>query len=142
MSEANEEKSESIVISDQNLERGAVQISEDVFAAIIRKFTLEVPQVIRFASNTVVGGLVEMFGKKSGDRPVKVVINDDCVEVTVNVIIEFGANIRDVAQAIQKVITEKIENITGHPVAKVDVVVSDLSDMPSPDEEIVQPIEE
>jgi uncharacterized alkaline shock family protein YloU len=129
MADKKESAKEPVAVVDQSLDKGSIRISEDVFSSIIKKFTLEVNHVIRLASTSFVGGIVEMIGKKSDDRPIKVTINDDCVEVAVSVVVEFGANLRAVAADIQKVITQKIELITGEPVAKVDVFVTDLAEV-------------
>ena len=77
--------------------------------------------------------------RKSDDRPIKVTINDDCVEVAVSVVVEFGANLRAVAADVQKIITEKIEIITGEPVAKVDVFVTDLAELEE-EPEVADPV--
>jgi uncharacterized alkaline shock family protein YloU len=112
---------------ESTTEEGAVRIAENVFASIIRKYTLELPEVIKFASGSLVGSIVEMMGKKNSSKSIVIDIdNDDQVNVTVNVILKFGAHIPTVATKIQDVISARIEEITGKEVHFVNVNVVDL----------------
>lgn len=117
-----------ILVNDEDLGAGTISISEKVFSAIITKFTLEIEDVVALGSAGFVGGLVEMIGKKTSHSPVQVEIENDCVLVTVNAIVSFGAHIPSVAETIQTVISSKVEEITGKSVAKVNVVISDLKE--------------
>jgi len=104
---------------------GIVHISENVFASIIKKYTLDIPEVIKFVSSSFVGSLVEMVSKKSADS-IHVNLDNENVEVTVNVVLKFGSHIPTVARKIQQVISQKIEEYTGNEVAKVNVNIVDL----------------
>jgi len=106
---------------------GAIQIAENVFASIIKNYTLEIPEVMKFASTGIVGSLAEMIGKKSSSKPILVDFDEaDQVTVTVNVILKFGCHVPTVAEKIQKCISKKVEEITGKEVIKVNVSVVDL----------------
>ena len=106
---------------------GKIKLAENVFASIIKNYTLEIPEVIKFASGSIVDSLVEMIGNKNANRPIAVDIDSkDQVEVTVNVILKFGCHVPTVAAKIQKVIDRKIEEITGKDVIRVNVNVVDL----------------
>jgi uncharacterized alkaline shock family protein YloU len=108
-------------------EEGSIKIAENVFASVIKNYTLEIPEVLNFASDSLVGSLAEMIGKKSSHRAVVVDIDEnDHVNVTVNVILKFGAHIPTVASTVQKVISDKIEEITGKEVTHVNVNVVDV----------------
>jgi uncharacterized alkaline shock family protein YloU len=106
---------------------GKIKLAENVFASIIKNYTLEIPEVIKFASGSLVDSLVEMIGKKNANRPIVVDIDSkDQVEVTVNLILKFGCHVPTVAAKIQKVIDRKIEEITGKDVIRVNVNIVDL----------------
>ena len=79
-----------------------------------------------------------MIGKKTSSSPVQVVIENDCVLVTVNAIVSFGAHIPTVAEEIQNLISTKVEEITGKSVAKVNVIISDLKE----EEEVAETTED
>mgnify|MGYP000569027022 CR=1 FL=1 len=118
-----------ILVNEEDLGAGTISISEKVFSAIITKFTLQIEDVIALGSAGFVGGLVEMIGKKTSTSPVQVEIENDCVQVTVNAIVSFGAHIPSVAEEIQSVVSSKVEDITGKSVAKVNVIISDLKEI-------------
>ena len=51
-------------------EDGAINIADSVFASIIENYTLEIPEVVRFSSNSVVGSLAKIIGKTSSNDPI------------------------------------------------------------------------
>ncbi len=113
---------------EDELEGGAIRISETVIAAVVRKYTLEVDGVVRFASASIVGGLAEMIGRKSHESSVAVDLEGDLVNISVTLVLEFGVRIPDVASVVQDVIRSHVEELTGKHVARVDVIVQDLED--------------
>lgn len=113
-------------------EQGTIRISENVIAAVVRKYVLAVGGVVRFASGGLVGGLADMLGRKSHEGSVVVDIEKEAVSITVTLILEFGVRIPDVASTVQDVVREKVEELTGKHVAKVNVIVQDLEESPPP----------
>jgi len=108
-------------------DEGAIQIAENVFASIIKNYTMEIPEVMKFASTRVIDNLAEMIGKKNTSKPIQVDIDEaDQVTVTVNVVLKFGCHVPTVGEKVQKLISKKIEELTGKEVVKVNVKVVDL----------------
>lgn len=116
------------IITEDADESGAVRISENVITAVVRKYTLEVPGVTRFANNTLVSGLAEMIGRKSSESNVVVNLENDAVVISVTLVLEFGVCIPEVAGLVQNIISTKVEEITGKHVAKVDIIVQDMEE--------------
>ncbi len=117
-----------VVPEDSGESTGAVRISEDVIASVVRKYTLEVEGVVRFASNTIVSGLAEMIGRKSHDSNVVVQLEDDAVNIQLTLVLQFGVKIPEVATLIQDVIKNRVEEQTGKQVNRVDVIVQGLEE--------------
>lgn len=109
---------------------GTIRISEQVICAIVRKYSLEVPGVVRFASNSLVGGLAEMIGRKSSDTNIVVDWSGDSVNVSVNLVLAFGSNVPEVAATVQDVIRTRVQEMTGKTVLKINVTVQDLEEAP------------
>lgn len=107
---------------------GAIRISENVISAIVRKYTLEVEGVVRFASNSIVGGLAEMIGRKTHDSNIVVELEGETVSISVNLVLAFGVKIPEVAATVQEAIRTKVTELTGKQVAHVSVTVQDLDD--------------
>jgi len=107
-----------------------IRISENVISAIVRKYTLEVPGVVRFAANSIVGGLAEMIGRKSPEGNIVVNLEGESVVVSVNLVLTFGVKVPEVAAMVQEVIRTRIEELTGKKVQLVNVTVFDLDEPP------------
>ena len=112
---------------------GAIRISETVIAAVVRKYTLDVAGVVRFASGSIVGGLAEMIGRRTHEGSVVVEIDGETVNIGVTLVLEFGVCIPEVACLVQDVVRARVEEITGKHVTRVDVIVQDLEDAPAAD---------
>ncbi len=111
---------------------GTIQISENVIAAVVRKYTLAVDGVVRFAGGGLVGGIAGMLTKRSYDTSMVIDMDEDTVSVSVTLVLRFGVRIPEVAQTVQDVIRRRVEELTGKQVARVNVLVYDLEDVEKP----------
>ncbi|GKT37932.1 Alkaline shock protein Asp23 like protein, partial [Aduncisulcus paluster] len=93
------------------LEYGNVNISDDVIGIITSIAAAEIEGV-----NGLYGGfaedIAEMFGVKNLKKGVKVDIVDDVVVVDLNIIVDFGIKIPDVAWKVQENVKNAIETMT------------------------------
>ena len=109
-------------------DRGIVQISNGVISAVMKKYTLEVPGVVRFQQQGMLDGLFDVLSKRPIDRSIELDLQANGAIITLTLILRFGVCIPEVCQNIQETIKEKVESLTGYPVAKVNVNVVDLDD--------------
>jgi len=121
---------EDMIMLEEEQNSGAIRISENVIASVVKKYTLEVPGVIRFVNSGFVGGLVEMIGRKSHENSVVIDIEEENVNITVTITMEFGTIIPETAALVQDIIRTKVEELTGKQVTKVDVIIQNLEDIP------------
>jgi uncharacterized alkaline shock family protein YloU len=118
-------------------ELGSVQIHNSVIAAIARVAALKIDGVVEL-SGGLVDGLAGMIGKKSGDRGIRVEVEDAAVTIEVHVVLAFGVRIPHVAWQLQTEIRKAVEQMTGKPVKAVNVVVQGIrmpASPPAPAEE-------
>ena len=73
------------------------------------------------------GGISEVFGKKSYTKGIKVDNTEKLLKIDVNIIVEYGARIPDVAYEIQKRVKKAVENMTGLNVEEVNVHVQGVN---------------
>ena len=132
--EETEKQEAAELITGQETEDGTIRISENVIAAVVRRYVLEVEGVARFASGSLVGGLAEMIGRRNQEGSVIVRLEGDAVNISVTLILEFGVKVPEVAGLVQDVIRSRVEELTGKHVTSVDVIVQDLEE-PEPEEE-------
>lgn len=119
-----EENKEKVVV--ENTESN-IQISDDVVAVIAGMAASEVPGVADMAGGFA-GGISEVLsGKKNLSKGIKVDIMDKSTKIDVNIIVEYGARIPDVAYEIQKRVKKSVESMTGLNVDEVNVHVQGVS---------------
>ena len=104
----------------QPVDKGTVNISEEVVAAIAAIAISEVEGVYGLSSSFT-ADLAEMLGRKNLAKGVKLSIVDEVVTVECFVIISYGSEIPTVAANIQDAVVTAIESMTGLKVAAVNV---------------------
>ncbi len=109
-------------------ELGEIQISDDVISSVVRRYTLQVPGVVRLVGQSIVGGLANIIGKKIQDRAIRVDMSADHVDITLNVIVRFGEHVPTVATNIQSVCRKYVEELTGKQVGRVNVIIQNLDE--------------
>lgn len=108
------------------LESNDIKIAEGVVASIAGVAVSEVSGVYGMAGGFV-GGISEAFtGKKNITKGIKVELEGQEAKIDVNVIVEFGARIPDVAYEIQNRVKKAVEDMTGLKVAGISVHVQDV----------------
>lgn len=124
MNEENQEKGEVLELKEEiKAENEGIQISEDVVAVISGVAVSEVQGVAGMAGGFA-GGISEVFsGKKNLAKGIKVDITEKKAKIDVNIIVEYGSRIPDVAFEIQKRVKTAVESMTGLKVDEVNVHV-------------------
>ena len=116
-----------------------IKISSDVIAVIAGVAVSEVPGVFGMAGGFA-GGITEVLkGKKNLAKGIKVDTTDNKAKIDVNIIVDYGARIPDVAFEIQNRVKTAVENMTGLKVEEVNVHVQGVNtDSSKEDEEKVE----
>lgn len=123
--EKKQNKKDEVIINEGE---NNIEISNDVVAVIAGMAASEVSGVSEMAGGFA-GGISEVLsGKKNLAKGIKVEILDNKeVRIDVNIIVEYGARIPDVAFEIQKRVKKSVENMTGLNVLEVNVHVQGVS---------------
>lgn len=127
MSEENQEKGEVVELEEIKTENEGIQISDDVVAVIAGVAVSEVPGVAGMAGGFA-GGITEVFsGKKNLAKGIKVEVTETQAKIDVNIIVEYGSRIPDVAFEIQNRVKKAVESMTGLKVEEVNVHVQGVN---------------
>ena len=128
MSEENKVNEEIVELDNEiKTENEGIKISDDVVAVIAGVAVSEVPGVASMAGGFA-GGISEVFsGKKNMAKGIKVEIADNDTKIDVNIIVEYGTRIPDVAFEIQNRVKKAVENMTGLNVEEVNVHVQGVN---------------
>lgn len=112
-----EEKTEIITENDES-----IKIANDVVASIAGVAVSEVQGVSGMA-----GGITELFGKKSLSKGIKVEVGEKETKIDVNIIVEYGVRIPDVAFEIQNRVKKAVETMTGLNVSSVNIHIQGIN---------------
>ena len=108
--------------NSENTENG-IEISNDVIAVIAGVAVSEV-QGVASMSGGFAGGITEVLsGKKNMAKGIKVDKTENSAKIDVNIIVEYGSRIPDVAFEIQNRVKKSVESMTGFKVEEVNVHV-------------------
>ncbi len=117
--EENNEKVEEINVTSDS----SIVISEDVVSVIAGIAVSEVPGVVDTAGGFA-GGISEVLsGKKKLSKGIKVEVGEKETKIDVNIIVEYGTRIPDVAFEIQNRVKKSVKEMTGLDVLEVNVHV-------------------
>lgn len=124
-----EENKNQEVQNEENVinEAEGIKISNDVVAVIAGVAVSEVPGVYGM-SGGFAGGISEVLkGKKNLAKGIKVEATDKNAKIDVNIIVEYGTRIPDIAFEIQNRVKKAVENMTGLKVTDVNVNVQGVN---------------
>ena len=121
-----DENKEAETENSENTENG-IEISNDVIAVIAGVAVSEV-QGVASMSGGFAGGITEVLsGKKNMAKGIKVDKTGNKAKIDVNIIVEYGSRIPDVAFEIQNRVKKSVENMTGFKVEEVNVHVQGVN---------------
>ena len=131
-----EEKSVEKVLNNEvdTEQSNGIEISEDVVAVIAGKAITETPGVYEMAGGFA-GGISEVLsGKKNLSKGIKVQVDSKEAMIDVNIIVEYGSRIPDVAFDIQNRVKTAVESMTGLKVTTVNVHIQGVNTEPKKEE--------
>lgn len=128
MNEENQNQGEIVELEEEiKTENQGIQISNDVVAVISGVAVSEVPGVAGMAGGFA-GGITEVLsGKKNLAKGIKVEVEGTTAKIDVNIIVEYGSRIPDVAFEIQNRVKKAVESMTGLKVEEVNVHVQGVN---------------
>lgn len=104
-----------------------INISEEVITTISGIAVSEISGVAEMAGG-ITGGITEVLsGKKNLSKGIKADIAGNNVKIDVNIIVNYGVRIPDVAFDIQNKVKQAVENMTGLKVNEVNVHVQGVN---------------
>lgn len=112
-----------------------IKIADDVIAIIAGVAVSEVSGVASMAGGFP-GISAVLGGKKNLSKGIKVEVGEKEAKIDVNIIVEYGIRIPDIAFEIQNRVKKAVENMTGLKVSEVNVHIQGVkTDMEGNNEE-------
>ena len=108
--------------------QGGVIISEEALSSIVTNAAKDVNGVTGFSNkpddvvSTIKKGSLKVMS------PVRVFQDGDDLDISVYINIASGIKIQPVAEEVQRVVKEAVQNMTGKLVSKVNVIIASVED--------------
>lgn len=102
--------------------QGTITFANEVLATIAGIAVTDIPGVAGMTGGFK-DGVVEMIGKRSFTKGVKVVVADGSVTVDAQVVLDYGVKAPEVCRNIQESVVKAIEIMTGLGVTAVNIAV-------------------
>ena len=124
-------ENEEVIVNEQGeivlADNSEIKIADEVVAVIAGFAVSEVPGVSNMAGGFA-GGITEVLsGKKNLAKGIKVEAGEKETKIDVNIIVEYGVRIPDVAFEIQNRVKKAVETMTGLSVVEVNVHVQGVN---------------
>ena len=124
-----EENNENVNLVENilNEEEDNINIAEEVITTIAGIAVSEISGVAEMAGG-IAGGITEVLsGKKNLSKGIKAETDGNNVKIDVNIIVNYGVRIPDVAFDIQNKVKQSVETMTGLKVNEVNVRVQGVN---------------
>ena len=104
---------------------GEVQIADEVVAEIAGLAATETDGVAKMSGN-ITNEIVSKLGMKKLSKGVKVTITGTQVDVTLNLVLNYGVSIPKTSQEVQDKVKSAIETMTGLTVSEVNIRIAGI----------------
>lgn len=115
-------------LQNMDLQGGTLQISTEVLAKIARCAALEVEGVAEVSCGKQNKKLKSLLEASSIQPPVVVEMRDGTANITLNLMVSFGARIPSVAEKVQENVKNAVQNMTNVTVSRVNLVIAGLAE--------------
>ena len=114
-------------LQNMDLRGGSLQISTEVLGKIARCAALEVAGVAEVSCGSQNRKVKDFLERANVQSPVTVEMRDGTAEITLHLVVAFGARIPSVAEKVQENVKTAVQNMTNVTVSRVDLVIAGLA---------------
>lgn len=114
-------------LQNMDLRGGSLQISTEVLGKIARCAALEVAGVAEVSCGSQNRKVKDFLERANVQSPVTVEMRDGTAEITLHLVVAFGARIPSVAEKVQENVKTAVQNMTSVTVSRVDLVIAGLA---------------
>lgn len=114
-------------LQNMDLRGGSLQISTEVLGKIARCAALEVAGVAEVSCGSQNRKVKDFLERVNVQSPVTVEMRDGTAEITLHLVVAFGARIPSVAEKVQENVKTAVQNMTNVTVSRVDLVIAGLA---------------
>ena len=115
-------------LQNTDLRGGTLQISTEVIAKIARCAALEIDGVAEVSCGSQNKNLRSLLETSSIQPPVTVEMRDGTANITLHLMVRFGARIPAIAEKVQENVKNAVQNMTNVTVSRVNLVIAGLAE--------------
>lgn len=119
--------SESKEYYSRQLQIGSIHVSEEVVASIVAAAVQEVDGVVGLSANFTTEIQDRLSSKKNLTKGIRILQQDDAVQVDCSVIVLYGHSMQEIGAAVQDAVQQAVESMIGLKVSAVNVNVAGIS---------------
>jgi uncharacterized alkaline shock family protein YloU len=110
----------------ETVDMGIVKISDEVVEVIAGLAAADIKGVIGLSSG-LVGGITHVLsGKKNLAKGVKVNVGEDSASIDLNLVVQYGIRIPEIAVSVQENVKRAVESMTGLIVSGVNIYIQNV----------------
>ncbi len=109
---------------DKTTMSGDLGINTEVIKKMVTIAALEVEGVARMANKSL--DLKGMVSSGSPLKPVRVSVKNGAEGIDVYIAVKSGVNAKEVAEAVQQNVKDRVQDMTGSAITRVNVHIADL----------------
>lgn len=114
-------------LQNMDLRGGSLQISTEVLGKIARCAALEVDGVAEVSCGSQNKKVKDLLERANVQLPVVVEMRDGTAEITLHLVVAFGARIPAVAEKVQENVKSAVQSMANITVSRVDLVIAGLA---------------
>ena len=114
-------------LQNMDLRGGSLQISTEVLGKIARCAALEVDGVAEVSCGSQNKKVKDLLERANVQPPVVVEMKDGTAEITLHLVVAFGARIPAVAEKVQENVKSAVQSMANITVSRVDLVIAGLA---------------
>ena len=114
-------------LQNMDLRGGSLQISTEVLGKIARCAALEVDGVAEVSCGSQNKKVKDLLERANVQLPVVVEMKDGTAEITLHLVVAFGARIPAVAEKVQENVKSAVQSMANITVSRVDLVITGLA---------------
>lgn len=114
-------------LQNMDLRGGSLQISTEVLGKIARCAALEVDGVAEVSCGSQNKKVKDLLELANVQLPVVVEMKDGTAEITLHLVVAFGARIPAVAEKVQENVKSAVQSMANITVSRVDLVIAGLA---------------
>lgn len=114
-------------LQNMDLRGGSLQISTEVLGKIARCAALEVDGVAEVSCGSQNKKVKDLLERANVQLPVVVEMKDGTAEITLHLVVAFGARIPAVAEKVQENVKSAVQSMANITVSRVDLVIAGLA---------------